>query len=371
VNDFNFEPVAPAVEIHGYGNPAGNDWVPILPSSGPISQPHSESYVTGPSTVDRLNPDSPEIDPEHVANLLKAALAAIDRSWFILPMKPYTKEPMACTTNALGRRRRWQNGVNSFYSASNTDNPQEHCLNEETGDQSPTIATQCWRDGMDANIGLAVGRSDLTVLDYDTGFDNQADLHAFEKLFSLPSSWVARSGRVTGYACHVYMKGRMASGSFKIGNVKCDVKSDGGIVAAVGSYHKSGNQYAWESDITQPMAVTPVETLAKLMQEHGGTTKYVLPTTSPFISIDSDDEEDEENGFNPTCEDFRQYFIDQGDEEELVHVGYEQDSEGQWRNDFIRPEGCPRKEGHGDAPPSAYHVYLYDNGKKGAWCFHE
>jgi hypothetical protein len=80
VNDFNFEPVAPAVEIHGYGNPAGNDWVPILPSSGPISQPHSESYVTGPSTVDRLNPDSPEIDPEHVANLLKAALAAIDRS---------------------------------------------------------------------------------------------------------------------------------------------------------------------------------------------------------------------------------------------------------------------------------------------------
>jgi hypothetical protein len=219
-------------------------------SEFPPEVPSVISSVTSFDSVDPIladpTPDpapeiNPEIDPEHVANLLAAAQAAINRGWFIFPMERFTKNPFACNLNAAGFPLKFYNGINSFYSSSNSDDyPLAINTKTKTGKHVPTKATQSWKDGLDTNLGIALEKSNLTVLDFDSGFADEAAFYAFLKTHGFPLSWIVQSGRITSFGGHIYYKGVMPSGEFEIDGIKCEVKSIGEVVAGAGSYHKSG-----------------------------------------------------------------------------------------------------------------------------------
>jgi hypothetical protein len=141
---------------------------------------------------------------ESTSPLTKAALACVNRGWWIFPLGVASKQP----DSALA--------PNGFKSASN----------------NPAQIEAWWTASPNANIGIDLGRSNLTVLDFDNG-EPPAELN-------LNGALRVKTARGT----HVYFSGVSKQGKMVFnGQHVGEVKSEGGYVLGPNSIHPDGPVY--------------------------------------------------------------------------------------------------------------------------------
>ncbi len=181
---------------------------------------------------------TPAISEVPPPNLLRVALAYLERGWAAIPIEPRGKRPAV----------RWE--------------PFQHRLPTEEE------MREWWRNRPGANLGIVSGAvSGLVVLDVDPRHGGAASLETLEcEHGALPDTVEAQSG---GGGRHVYfahpggvLRNRVAL------RPGIDVRGDGGLVVAPPSIHASGRRYAWRPGCgpsERPLAALPgwLEDLAR------------------------------------------------------------------------------------------------------------
>lgn len=139
------------------------------------------------------------------------------KGWYVFPLGEKSKQPDS------------ELAPNGFKSASN----------------NPAQIHEWWTKRPNANIGIDLGRSNLTVLDFDKG-EPPAELN-------LPETLRVKTSRGT----HVYFQGTSQQGRmFFNGQHVGEIKSEGGYVLAPASVHPDGPVYAVVSP--NPLAPLPI-----------------------------------------------------------------------------------------------------------------
>jgi bifunctional DNA primase/polymerase-like protein len=139
------------------------------------------------------------------SNQLTAALVCLDKGWWVFPLFEKTKKPHS------------ELAPNGFNSSSN----------------DPAQIREWWTKSPRANVGIDLGKSNLTVLDFDRGRP-PAELN-------LPETLLVNTSRGT----HVYFSGVSEQGNmfFKDEHVG-EIKSVGGYVLSAYSIHPDGPEYS-------------------------------------------------------------------------------------------------------------------------------
>ena len=155
--------------------------------------------------------------------LKEIASKLVGCGWFVFPLGVKSKEPDGTLA------------PHGFKSASN----------------DPKQIESWWSVSPDANIGIDLGRSNLTVLDFDKG-EPPAELN-------LPTTLTVKTARGT----HVYFAGKSKQGDMHLNDVHIgEVKSDGGYTLAPYSVHPGGPVYTLA--VTADVAPVPQGLLQKL-----------------------------------------------------------------------------------------------------------
>jgi hypothetical protein len=149
--------------------------------------------------------------------MLKVALSCVQRGWFVFPLQERMKTP------DLSLAPHWS---------------------ENSSNDSKQIEER-WAKSPAANIGVDLGKSNLTVLDFDSG-DAPPNI-------GLPASFGVKTAR----GQHLYFSGISAQSKMNFGGkLVGDVKSAGGYVVGPKSLHPSGAIY-------KPLNVLPIVELPK------------------------------------------------------------------------------------------------------------
>lgn len=153
--------------------------------------------------------------PATESRYLRAALAYADKGWFVFPLQPKRKDPLA--------------GTNGFKDASKN---LEHI-------------NQWWAKHPHANVGLWPGPSGLTIVDID-GPEGEALAQSLGLLRE--PTLVCHSGRDDG-GRHLYFR----APNFPVSNAPLgphlDIRGQAGYVVVAPSVHPSGRRYRWEGSI--------------------------------------------------------------------------------------------------------------------------
>src|ERR1700693_3728655 len=158
-----------------------------------------------------------------MSDLLKSALNCIEKGWFIFPLLEKEKTP------DLSLTPHWS---------------------EDSSNDIEKI-TDWWTKKPNANIGVDLGRSGLTVLDFDDGEPPQN--------LGLPETLVVRTSRGQHwYYAQPAAPGNMYFGGKHIG----EVKSTGGYVVGPKSTHTTGAKYSVVNRAA--VAAAPHELIVKL-----------------------------------------------------------------------------------------------------------
>jgi len=174
-------------------------------------------------------------NPEIVAELRSAALDAVNRGFAILTCQPHDKDPWA------------------QYSP--------HAVNSATRDLS--VALKPWEDGHEANFGVAGGKSNLTIIDVDSGIPNYTALKSWMETVGLPDTLIVQSGRDTSFGAHLYYSGAVKTTPYEIQGVVGELRGVGAYVVGPGSIHPSGKKYKIINDVpVVPLPQTMVDLAA-------------------------------------------------------------------------------------------------------------
>ena len=139
------------------------------------------------------------------SQFMAAALRCLEKGWFVFPLGEKSKTP----DGALA--------PNGFNSSSN----------------DPNQIREWWTKSPNANIGIDLGRSNLTVLDFDNG-KPPAEL-------GLQNAFQVNTSRGT----HVYFSGTSKQGDMHLnGEHLGEIKSAGGYVLSPFSVHPTGAVYS-------------------------------------------------------------------------------------------------------------------------------
>jgi hypothetical protein len=158
--------------------------------------------------------------------LLETALRCLEKGWFVFPLGEKSKTPDG------------ELAPNGFNSASN----------------DPTVVRDWWTKKPKANIGIDLGRSNLTVLDFDNGTPPPE--------LTLPRTLQVSTSRGT----HVYLSGVSKQGNISVNGAHVgEIKSAGGYVLAPFSIHPSGSVYSVV--VTAPVASIPEGLINRLRLE--------------------------------------------------------------------------------------------------------
>ena len=149
---------------------------------------------------------------------LEIALSCVRRGWNVFPCKPRTKRPLGALA--------------------------PHGFKDASNDEAKIRAW--WAHTPDANVAIACGASNLSVLDVDHGFNSNEDLRNFLTVTDLPDTYAVRTGRRPEMGVQFYFAGTVPDvGLFRWHGCEGQVKSAGGYVMAAGSIHPdSGEAYA-------------------------------------------------------------------------------------------------------------------------------
>jgi hypothetical protein len=149
------------------------------------------------------------------SNQLTAALVCLEKGWWVFPLFEKTKRPHS------------ELAPNGFNSSSN--DPNQIC--------------EWWAKSPRANVGIDLGRSNLTVLDFDHGRP-PAELN-------LPETLLVNTSRGT----HVYFSGVSEQGNMFFNDVHVgEIKSAGGYVLSAFSVHPDGPEYS----VAHKAAIAPL-----------------------------------------------------------------------------------------------------------------
>lgn len=142
-----------------------------------------------------------------MSTVVEIAIAMRSRGWKVFPCVPKSKRPL--TT---------------------------HGFKDASCDEAQIRSW--WAANPNANIAIACGESDLTVLDVDYGLDTEEDFRRWREATGLPNTYTVRTGRRPSFGVQMYFRGGMPSvGMFDLHGCKGQVKSQGGYVMAAGSVH--------------------------------------------------------------------------------------------------------------------------------------
>jgi len=156
---------------------------------------------------------------------LELAREYIGRGWWVHPLKPGDKPP----ATAHG------------------------CLDASN---DPEQIELWWKRMPLANIGIACGPSDLSVLDEDEGLSSYEEFETWRIGAGLPTTYTVRTGRRPGFGVQMYFAGVMKYvPMFNLNGCVGQVKSSGGYVCAAGCLHQSGEHY--EVIVSAPVAPLP------------------------------------------------------------------------------------------------------------------
>jgi hypothetical protein len=159
-------------------------------------------------------------------NLLETALKCVQRGWYIFPLQAKGKRPNLALC--------------------------PHWSTDSTNDAEKV--REWWTKSPDANIGVDLGKSNLTVLDFDAG-DPPPEL-------GLPDTLTVRTSR----GSHVYFQGKSTQSNMNFGGQHVgELKSDGGYVVGPRSLHPSGATY--EPIDSSKVAQLPSDIIAKLLDK--------------------------------------------------------------------------------------------------------
>ena len=139
-----------------------------------------------------------------------------------------------------------------------------HAVNSATND--PSIALRPWLDGFESNYGVACGKSNLTVIDCDSGLADEQALFAWMQKLGLPETFIVRSGRKTAAGFHLYYSGAVATTGYQIDGVVGELRGHGAYVVGPGSLHPSNDFYTIIKDI--PCASLPENMVQLAAMKH-------------------------------------------------------------------------------------------------------
>jgi len=152
---------------------------------------------------------------------LEIALGCVRRGWYVFPCKPKSKTPQL---------------YGGFHKASNDE----------------AQIRKWWADFPNANVGIALRKSGLAVLDCDHGNVTEADFRAWAAEKNLPETFTVRTGRRvnkdTGapeFGTQMYYAADdLPTAPWVDGEHGGEVRCATGHVMAAGSVHPDGERYA-------------------------------------------------------------------------------------------------------------------------------
>lgn len=193
--------------------------------------------------------------------LLDWALESLSRGWAVFPCKPRSKEPLASLAPT---------GVK-----------------DATKDEA--IVREWWRKEPNANPAIALGPSNLTVLDADDGLPDAIAAREWIKNCQIPVSLIVRTGRRTSYGLQIYYEGLSENHPYRHQGVAGEVRSAGYYVMAPGAVHdKSGETY----QILRDQALTPIPDIVKrltklaLPRPQGDSDEKIEPTERHYFIVE-------------------------------------------------------------------------------------
>src|SRR6266404_407538 len=190
--------------------------------------------------IDRGIPSAASGQELVMSDLLKSALNCVDKGWYIFPLLEKDKKP---------------------------DTSLAPHWSEDSSNDVAKI-TEWWTKNPNANIGVDLGRSGLTVLDFDDGEPPQN--------LGLPETLVVRTSR----GQHWYYAGPAAQGDMYFGGKHIgEVKSTGGYVVGPKSTHTTGAKYSVVNRAA--VADAPHELIVKLKAK-GPEAKTPIAAEGPI-----------------------------------------------------------------------------------------
>lgn len=188
-------------------------------------------------------------------NFLDVALSCAARGWYVFPCKPRTKDPMT-----------------------------EHAHKDASNDEAQIRAW--WTRTPDANVAIAPGRSNLTVVDIDTGLESQESLREFITARNLPVTLAVRTGKRPMFRVQLYFSGATDSfNGWKDGDYSGDKRGAWGYVMAAGCIHpESGERYEtlWDKPIQD------VPPWVRNLQKDKKQTERILDPSRPITEWRND-----------------------------------------------------------------------------------
>lgn len=145
-----------------------------------------------------------------------------------------------------------------------------------------------WQCEPNSNYGVALGPSNITVLDIDTGL---ADLEAARRWFKrnqLPPTLTVRTGRRPGFGLQLYYRGAVPNKPYEHEGVSGEIRSGGYYVCGPGSIHPSGEAYAILAERSLAPVPGLIERLARkaIPRPTGATTEKVSPSNRHYYFIE-------------------------------------------------------------------------------------
>jgi len=157
------------------------------------------------------------------SNQLVSALTCVEKGWYVFPLGEKSKQP----DNEFA--------PNGFKSATN----------------DPDIVREWWSKKPKNNVGIDLGRSNLTVLDFDKGLPPPE--------LNLPETLQVSTSRGT----HVYFSGASQQTNMFFNHIHIgEIKTAGGYVLGPFSLHPDGPEYLVR--VKAPIAPLPLDLLDRL-----------------------------------------------------------------------------------------------------------
>lgn len=125
-----------------------------------------------------------------------------------------------------------------------------------------------WEENPDYNIGVALGPSNLTVLDMDTGIADLDAAREWVRRNQLPNTFTVRTGRRTSFGLQLYFSGTVQNRPYDHDGVSGEIRSSGYYVVGPGSIHP---------DSSEPYVILADRKLAPVPDLVNRLSRFVLP----------------------------------------------------------------------------------------------